>query len=101
MVKLVVAYKTPVDRDEFEHLYTHQHRLLAGAIPNVKSAVRGLVTPLAAGGSAAYYRIGELVFDSDDDFNEAMASEAGRAAVANARQIGTGGVDFMVVHLGA
>lgn len=29
-----------------------------------------------------------------------MASTAGRAAVANAREIGTGGVDFMVVHLG-
>jgi uncharacterized protein (TIGR02118 family) len=100
VVKLVVAYRTPVDRDKFEDLYVHQHRPLAAQIPHVKSASRGVVTTLPGDKAVAYYRIGELLFESEDDLNAAMASTAGKAAVANAREIGTGGVDFMVVHLG-
>jgi uncharacterized protein (TIGR02118 family) len=99
MVKLVVAYKTPVDRNEFEQLYVRQHRSLAAAIPHVKSASRGTVTSLEQGVTVAYYRIGELTFETEEDLRVAMASEAGKAALANARQIGTGGVEFMVVHL--
>jgi uncharacterized protein (TIGR02118 family) len=100
MVKLVVAYRTPVDRDRFEDLYLHEHRPLAAKIPHVKSASRGVVTSLSGDHAGAYYRIGELLFETEDDLNDAMASTPGRAAVANAREIGTGGVDFMVVHLG-
>lgn len=64
MVKLVVAYRTPVDRDQFEDLYVHQHRPLAAKIPHVKSASRGVVTSLPGNPAFTYYRIGELLFET-------------------------------------
>ena len=99
MVKLVVAYKKPKDANEFERLYQEEHLPLAARIPHVAKIGLGKVTGTPDGSPAPYHRIAELYFEDAATLSKALGSDDGQKAARHAVEIGTGGVDMMVVQV--
>ena len=81
MVKAVVLYGPPEDRDAFERYYAETHTALAKAIPGLErfEAGQGIATP--DGGAVPYQRIAELTFEDMDALQAGLGSEQGQAAV--------------------
>jgi uncharacterized protein (TIGR02118 family) len=99
MVKLVVAYKHPTDSDEFERRYKAEHVAMARRIPHLSRIEFGKVASLMDGSPAPYHRIAELYFADEAAMGQAAGSEEGKAAIGHAAEIGTGGLDAMVVQV--
>jgi uncharacterized protein (TIGR02118 family) len=97
MPKLIVIYPVPADPVTFERRYHAEHvPMVQGKIPGLRKflAARVLGTP---SGAAPYQRVAELYFDSIESLQAAMASPEGRAAVAHAMEISTGGAPIVLV----
>ena len=99
MVKLVVAYRHPTDAEEFERRYQGEHSAMARAIPHAARVEFGKVAGMMDGSKAPYHRIAEFWFDSQEALGQAGASAEGQAAIKHAGEIGTGGLDAMVVQV--
>ncbi len=99
MVKLVVAYKHPTDVQEFERRYLGEHVAMARRIPHMARVEFGKVVGMMDGSKAPYQRIAELYFESQAAIGQAGASADGQAAFKHAGEIGTGGLDAMVVEV--
>ena len=99
MVKLVVAYRHPTDVQEFECRYQGEHVAMARRIPHLARIEFGKVAGMMDGSKAPYHRIAELYFESQDALGQAGASAEGQAAFKHAGEIGTGGLDAMVVEV--
>ena len=99
MVKLIVAYKHPTDSDEFERRYQAEHVEMARRIPHMSRIEFGKVVGLMDGSPAPYHRIAELYFADAAAMGQAAGSEEGKAAIGHAAEIGTGGLDAMVVQV--
>ncbi len=99
MVKLIVAYRHPTDVQEFERRYQGEHIAMARRIPHVSRIELGKVAGMMDGSQAPYHRIAELYFDNQEALGKAGASAEGQAAFKHAGEIGTGGLDAMVVHV--
>jgi uncharacterized protein (TIGR02118 family) len=99
MVKLVVAYKHPTDTAEFERRYQGEHVEMARRIPHLSRIEFGKVVGLMDGSPAPYHRIAELYFADETAMGQAAGSEEGKAAIGHAAEIGTGGLDAMVVQV--
>ena len=99
MVKLVVAYRHPTDVKEFERRYQGEHVAMARRIPHVARIEFGKVAGMMDGSKAPFHRIVELYFDSQEALGQAGASAEGQAAFKHADEIGTGGLDTMVVQI--
>jgi uncharacterized protein (TIGR02118 family) len=99
MVKLIVAYKHPTDSDEFERRYQSEHVEMARRIPHMSRIEFGKVVGLMDGSPAPYHRIAELYFADAEAMGQAAGSEEGKAAIGHAAEIGTGGLDAMVVQV--
>jgi len=92
MVKAVVLYGPPDDRDAFEHYYAETHTALAKAIPGLQrfEAARGIATP--DGSAVPYQRVAELTFEDMDALQAGLGSDEGQAAVNDIPNFATGGV---------
>ena len=92
MVKAVVLYGPPDDRDAFEHYYAETHTALAKAIPGLQrfEAARGIATP--DGSAVPYQRVAELTFGDMDALQAGLGSDEGQAAVNDIPNFATGGV---------
>ena len=99
MLKLVVAYRHPTDVQEFERRYQGEHVAMARRIPHLARIEFGKVAGMMDGSQAPYHRIAELYFESQDVLGQAGASAEGQAAFKHAGEIGTGGLDAMVVEV--
>lgn len=99
MVILFVAYRQPTDLDEFERRYRDEHVALAKAVPHVRRLVLGSVSGGAPDAPAPYCRVAELHFADEADLARAASSPEGVTAVRHAQEIGTGGLDTMVIHV--
>ena len=99
MVKLIVAYRHPTDVKEFERRYAGEHVAMAKRIPHMERIEFGKVAGMMDGSPAPYHRIAELYFKDQAALGEAGASNEGKAAFAHAGEIGTGGLDAMVVQV--
>jgi uncharacterized protein (TIGR02118 family) len=99
MVKLVVAYRHPNDTEEFERRYQGEHVAMARNIPHLSRIEFGKVVGLMDGSAAPYHRIAELYFADESAMGQAAGSDEGKAAINHAAEIGTGGLDAMVVQV--
>jgi uncharacterized protein (TIGR02118 family) len=95
-VKLTVVYDNPTDPAAFEEHYKSVHLPLAGKIKNVKRVELAKVFPKEDGSPTPAYRVAELYFDDYDTACAAATSPEGQATIADAVQIGTGGVKFLL-----
>ncbi|MGI8742858.1 MAG: EthD family reductase [Bryobacteraceae bacterium] len=96
-VKLVVIYPRPLDEAAFETVYKNEHMPLAeeklkGMTRLVASRVLG-----SPQGNVTTYRFAEVHFSSMDDLNKCAESEDGKAVVAHATKISTGGPPIILV----
>jgi uncharacterized protein (TIGR02118 family) len=99
MVKAVVLYGHPEDRDAFERYYAETHTPLALAIPGLQrfEAAEGIATP--DGSAVPYQRIAELTFEDMDALQAGFGSEEGQAAVNDLPNFVTGGVTIFFAEI--
>lgn len=95
-VKLTVIYDNPTDPKAFDEHYRTVHVPLAGKIGGVRRVELAKVFPKEDGSPTPAYRIAELYFDSYDAACKGIASPEGQAAVADALQLGSAGVKFLL-----
>ncbi len=98
-VKLTVVYDNPTDPAAFEEHYKNVHMPLAGKIKNVKRVELAKVFPKEDGSPTPAYRVAELYFDDYETACAAAASPEGQATLADAQQIATGGVKFLLCEV--
>ena len=95
--KIVVIYPHPKDETEFERVYTGEH------VPMIEDKLKGISRIVLSKvvtspqGRVAAYRLAEVHFPTMDDLNKAIESEGGKALVAHAQQISTGGPPIMLI----
>jgi uncharacterized protein (TIGR02118 family) len=96
MLKLTVLYGQPVNSEAFEQHYKNVHLPAVAKVPGVARAeyTRFLAAP--DGGKPGFYRMAELYFQSQAQMEQSLASPAGKAVVADASQLATGGLTIIV-----
>lgn len=96
-VKIVVIYPQPTDAAEFERVYAQEH--LPMVEDKLKGVTRLVLTKVVASpqGKVAAYRMAEVHFSTMEDLNKAVESDAGKAVVAHALKISTGGPPIMLI----
>lgn len=93
MIKMLVLYKTPKDKDAFDKHYFNVHIPLAKKLPGfVKYEVsRGEVTVPRS--TTDIYLIGTVYFENMEKLKEAFASPEGQACAADRRLMAPGEED--------
>jgi uncharacterized protein (TIGR02118 family) len=97
--KIVVLYPYPQDVDVFERAYTEEHAPLVNE-NNLKGITKFVATKVvgtADGSAPPFYRIAELHFPSLQVLQESASSAGGKAAVAHAVSISSGGAPLFLV----
>ncbi|MCA1588372.1 MAG: EthD family reductase [Chloroflexi bacterium] len=90
MPRLIVLYNQPDDPEAFDAHYRDVHTPIVRAYPNLRELKT--CTPEGVGGRPSpYYLMAEMTFDSQDDLNEALGSDAGTASARDLRNFATAG----------
>lgn len=79
---MLLTRRDDMSHEEFVHWWLDEHVPIASALPNVRKAVLNVVDE--GYDETGIDGVGELWFDSREDFDDANASEAGRAMAADA-----------------
>lgn len=79
MVKMLVLYKTPKDKDAFDKHYHEVHIPLTKKLPGFVKYEISQGDVMMPGGTSSVYLIGTVYFESMEKLKEAFASPAGRA----------------------
>ena len=98
--KLIVMYPTPRDVDAFERAYSAEHLPMAAPIFEAAGATKVVLTRIsgaAGGGATSFHRMAEIHFPSLEALNACAASQGGRDALANARDISNGGAPTVLI----
>ena len=97
--KLIVIYPTPRDVDAFERAYSSEHLAMAAPIFEAAGATKAVLTKIsgATAGAAPYHRMAEIHFASQEALNACLASQQGRDALGNARDISNGGAPTILL----
>jgi len=97
--KLIVMYPTPRDVDAFERAYSGEHLPMAAPIFEAAGATKVVLTRMtgAASGASPFHRMAEIHFRSLDALQACAASQGGRDALANARDISNGGAPVVLI----
>lgn len=98
MLKVIVLYGEPSDREAFEEHYANTHLPLAAKMPGVARFEAGRVLGTPDGQPAPYYRIAELWFEGQEQLQAAFDSEEGGATVADIGNFATGGATVMIAE---
>ncbi len=98
-VKLTVVYDNPTDPAAFEKHYAAVHVPLAGKVKGVKRAELAKVFPKEDGSPTPAYRVAELYFDDYQSACGAIATPEGQALIADAKQLGSAGVKFLLCDI--
>jgi uncharacterized protein (TIGR02118 family) len=95
MARLVALYSQPDDTDAFDAHYRDVHMPIIRRYPGLRD-VR-LTRPAGVGGrTAPFYLMAEMVFDSVDDLQAALASEAGAESARDLRNFAAAGVALFI-----
>jgi uncharacterized protein (TIGR02118 family) len=88
---LVIVYNHPEDSGAFQDYIMNIHLPLAWQVPGIQSLIvhAGMVVPEFVPGDI--YQIGTVVFGSQAEMEEALASDAAQAAIADLGNFATGG----------
>ena len=89
--KLIVAYPQPTNIEAFEKAYREEHVPLA--IRNLDGMTKIVATKVMASpqGAPPFYRVAEVHFPSRQALQHCAGSEGGKATLANAMKISSGG----------
>ena len=95
MVRLIALYSQPEDPDAFDAHYRDVHAPIVDHYPNLRGT--RLTKPDGVGGRPpAYYLMAEMSFDSRDDLDGALASDAGRESGRDLRNFAGAGVTLFI-----
>jgi len=94
---LTVLYHHPADPAAFDKHYRETHAPLVDPIPGVKSFTYRHAASMDEN-PPPYYLIAEVAFDSLEDLQAGMSSEAGQAAVADVPNFAGDNVTMFVAH---
>jgi uncharacterized protein (TIGR02118 family) len=95
MPRLIALYNAPAEPETFDAHYRDVHVPILNRYPNLRN-VR-LTSPAGVAGQAApYYLMAEMVFDSDEDLQAALASDVGRESAKDLRNFAQSGVTLFI-----
>ncbi|NHC24324.1 EthD family reductase [Nocardioides sp. IC4_145] len=92
MYDVFAIYAQPEDPAAFDSHYVSVHAAKVSAMPNLLAFEWGHVDPTGPGDNASPYLIARMTFADVDAAAEAMASDAGRDAVADLASFAMAGV---------
>lgn len=96
MAQVLVMYKQPADPAAFDEYFASTHAPIFARTPGIRRLVlsNGPITPVAGG--AGYRLIAVVDFDTMEDLQAGLASEAAQAAVADLQNFAQAGVDILI-----
>jgi uncharacterized protein (TIGR02118 family) len=96
-VKLIVAYPQPKDASAFEKVYQQEH--VPMAIANLQGMTKIVATKILQSpqGAAQFYRVAEVHFPSMEVLQQCAESAGGKATLANAAKISSGGPPVIMI----
>jgi uncharacterized protein (TIGR02118 family) len=100
MPRLIALYDPPDDPDAFDAHYRDVHTPIVARYPNLRD-VRLSKPAGVAGRPSPYHLMAEMVFDSEADLDEALASEAGAESARDLRNFAGAGVTMFIAPDGA
>jgi uncharacterized protein (TIGR02118 family) len=96
-VKVVIIYPRPQDEQAFEKAFIDEHvPMVEGKLKGVTRLVLTKVTGSPQGKIAAY-RLAEVYFSSMDDLRTSIESDNGKAVIAHAQSISSGGQPLVLI----
>jgi len=95
MPRLIALYNTPDDPDAFDAHYRDVHTPIVARYPNLRD-IRLSKPAGVAGRPPPYHLMAEMVFDSEADLDEAIASEAGADSARDLRNFAGAGVTMFI-----
>ncbi len=99
MAKLIILYGQPDDPAAFEDYYFDRHLPFAQQqMPNVRGAESGKVIGTPGGDEPSYYRFAAMSYDSNEDLQQGISSQDGRAVLADLQNFATGGVTVLITE---
>jgi uncharacterized protein (TIGR02118 family) len=95
--KLIVAYPQPKDVEAFEKGFQLEH--VPMAIANLDGKTKLVATKVLQGpqGKPPFYRVAEVHFPSMEALQRCAESAGGKATLANATKISTGGPPVIMI----
>jgi uncharacterized protein (TIGR02118 family) len=93
--QLTVLYKQPDDVDAFDRYYESTHVPLATKLAGLRTYTVSGPEKGPDGAQPPYHLVAILTWDSAEDFQAAMGSAEGQAALADVANFATGGVDVL------
>jgi uncharacterized protein (TIGR02118 family) len=94
-VRLIALYQAPADPEAFDRHYHEVHTPIVLRYPKLRELIVGNVEPMGPR-SLPYYLATQMVFDSREDLDAAMASEAGIESGRDLRNFASAGVTLYV-----
>jgi len=95
MPRLIALYNQPDEPDAFDAHYANVHTPIVQSYPNLRELRTG--KPTGVGGRPSpYYLMAEMVFDSQEDLDAALSSEAGIASGRDLRNFAAAGATLFV-----
>lgn len=88
MITLTVLYGTPDDVEKFDEYYTGTHIPLALKVPGLEDAKVTRFLPGPDGSAPEFHLMAQLFFADAEEMGASMATEEGRALVADAANLG-------------
>ena len=95
MPRLIALYHPPDDTDAFDTHYRDVHMPIVARYPNLRD-VRLSKPAGVAGRPAPFHLMAEMVFDSEADLDEALASEPGAESARDLRNFAGAGVTMFI-----
>ena len=95
--KLIVAYPQPTDIDAFERIYKEEH--VPMAIANLEGKTKIVATRILQSpqGKPQFHRVAEVHFPSMEALQRCAESAGGKATLANAAKISSGGPPVIMI----
>src|SRR5437762_13261871 len=94
-VRLIPLYQAPADPEAFDRHYHEVHTPIVLRYPKLRELIVGNVEPMGPR-SVPYYLATQMVFDSREDLDAAMASDAGIESARDLRNFAEAGVTLYV-----
>ena len=95
MVRLIALFSTPEDPAAFDAHYRDVHAPIVRRYPKLRGL--SVTKPDGVGGrSAPFHLMAEMRFDSRDDLDVALASDAGRESGRDLRSFAGAGVSLII-----
>jgi uncharacterized protein (TIGR02118 family) len=95
MVRLIALYSVPDDPDAFDEHYRNVHTPIIDRYPGLREMRVARIAGVGSRG-APYHLMAEMIFDSREDLDAALASDAGIESGRDLRNFAQAGVSLFV-----